>query len=810
MYLGISTFDRNYEYYPAHLISEESLEGYNEIVDNMAIASKNGTLLYYSIDEDITALKKITLPEDLFNVSIVTFTDGLDQGSLSKKRDLYDDDSEYMNAIKDRFANEKVSNQIIKSYAIGLKGSDVQNNTTFQENLNTLASTPQNSSEKYVYMASNMTEVNNAFEKIASQLSQDFKVQKLVITIPFPSGNGTKERFVLDNKTATSSTKYIEGVFDKASLSLKDVKYNGLSSSSGEVVPITEDDGFELTYTFEDIPVSGDGEILTSNIRHYYMRPSDSSWQINSEFDNEENSRTFTEFKSAMVMLNIDLSISLSGQLATLQQSVKSFISKLYTNSVDPDVIKSIKLNKTELNIVAGYTDESLVATVTPSTAPLSGIKWTSTTPSVATVDQNGKVTGVSDGTSIIMASTDDGKISASCIVKVSFHHVESVSLNKTELSMFTGKTETLIATITPDDASDKSLLWSSSNASVASVNSSGVVTANAKGTATITVQSVDGEKTAICSVSVGDYVPSSEPIDLSLAVTIKETGTRGYIAQSELQFADMDKYEPLGLTVLSGMGDFIIALESASSQNLYLWAAKKYYYLPTREQGITMSARFTDINNAFDYFGGDKLVSSTRYWTAYSDQSKFYYICGSGGNLGYYTDSSSYDCAVREVIDINNQDVSAFVTKSKGIYFTYQWNGTRHFVSQVEEIPEGCIPEGIAVKSSTGYGNVILSLQIESSDPMTWSSADSIYGSEHFPTNVQARMIHARMPEVKARLTSNGFSLLINNSNVYYWTSDSRDSSTQYVLNSSGSAGGYTAMSKSNKAYVRFALGTF
>lgn len=806
LYLGMSTFERYLTYYPTHLISEETLESYNDIVDNLELTTLNGTALYYSIDEDITSMQSLTLPNDLFNVSIVTFTDGLDEGSLSYRRGVYKTKAEYLDALHTRLTNEQVSGLPIKSYAIGLKGTDAQSNLTeFRNNLEKIASTSENANEKYVYEISSINELNSSFESIADQLSQNIRVQKVIVSIPYPE-DGERKRFTLDNKAPDQSTKYIEGIVDLDNLQLTNVVYYGLTSTSGSVVPISADYWFELEFTFEGIQTLDGTEIVQDNIQLWYIPASGSSWQRNSEFSPSENSSVYTEQKSALVLLNLDLSKSLEGQLPTLKSGVKSFLSRLYAASVDPNVVKAVRLNKTEIDLKVGQS-ETLQASISPSTASLSSLKWHSAIPSVASVNQNGQVTAVSEGTSIISVSSEDGKELATCTVHVSFQHVESISLNSTEQTLYVGKQVTLIATASPSDASDKSVTWTSSNPSVASVSSTGEVTGIANGTATITATTTDGGKTATCSITVADYAPSTTPIDLSLAVTIKETGARGYVAQSELQFADMSKYEPLGLTVLSGTGDFIIALEDASSGWLYRWAAINYYYLPTKEQGITISARFTDINKSFELYNGDKLNSNARYWTSSTySSSQYYYINGSGGSLSH----SESDGLVREVIDINNQNVSAFITKSKGLYFTYQSNGTRHFVSQVGDIPEGCTPEGIAVKSSTGYANVILSLQIESSDPMTWSSADSIYGSEHFPTNEQARLIHARRPEVNAQLSNNGYSLRINNSDVCYWTSTVSSSSEHYVLYSYGGLGSAYSRDNTTKCYVRFSLGTF
>lgn len=104
---------------------------------------------------------------------------------------------------------------------------------------------------------------------------------------------------------------------------------------------------------------------------------------------------------------------------------------------------------------------------------------------------------------------------------------VQSVSLNKTSTSINVGSNETLVATVTPSNANDKSVTWSSSNSSVATVDSTGKVTGIAQGTATITVKTTDGEKTATCSVTV---VPAgsitSSPIDLGGSATVVFNGT--------------------------------------------------------------------------------------------------------------------------------------------------------------------------------------------------------------------------------------------------------------------------------------------
>ena len=800
LYLGMSTFERSLTYFPAHLISEETLESYNTIVDNLELTTLNGTALYYSIDEDITSMQAITLPNDLFNVSIVTFTDGLDEGSLSYRRGVYKTKAEYLDALHTRLTDEQVSGLPIKSYAIGLKGTDAQSNITeFRNNLNKIASTPENTNDKYVYEISSISELNSSFESIADQLSQNIRVQKVVVSIPYPEDGETK-RFTLDNKAPNKSTKYIEGVVDLDNLQLINVVYQGLTSTSGTVVPISADNWFDLEFTFEGIQTLDGTEIVQDNIQLWYTSASGSSWIRNTEFSPSENSSVYTEQKSALVLLNLDLSKSLEGQLSSLKSGVKSFLSKLYSASVDPDVVKTARLDKLEIDMKVGQS-ENLHVSVSPSTALLSSLRWSSAIPSVATVDQNGKVIGIGEGTTIISVFSENGIELAACTVRVSFQHVQSISLSATELNMFIGKNATIAVTTYPEDASNPEVSWSSSNPAVASVNSNGVVTAHTIGTAQIIATSKDGEKTASCTITVSNYFPSSEPIDLSLAVWyVPDNGSAytGYIPYEDLAYVDINDYDVIGLTILSESENMIMALEYASAGYMY-HDASAFYNMPTKEQGIIISARWNEINQALQQFGGEALSSS--FWTSTaSSSSYYYYIYGSGGSLN--TDDSHR--FVREVLPIDDASLNCFITKSKGIYYSYLNNSQRCFVNSPTQVPAGCSIDGIAVCCSKGVGGVVISLHDAASSSMTWSAASSTFGTNNLPTKNQALLISARWEEVNDALANCGGDKL----NKSYWTADKYSTYRYFVL--SGGACYLGNEELSYNRYVRLVKGTF
>jgi uncharacterized protein YjdB len=178
--------------------------------------------------------------------------------------------------------------------------------------------------------------------------------------------------------------------------------------------------------------------------------------------------------------------------------------------------VSSVSLNTATIEMIEGETF-SLVATVLPKDAEYDGVMWASSNASVASVN-SGTVTAVKEGTATITASA--GGKSSTCTVKVSAKvvTVTSITLDKTSLSMQVGETETITATVNPDNATDKSVTWGSSDVSVATV-ADGRVTAKKSGEATITAKS--GSCIAECKVTitVSTETVTLDKTTLSLAV---------------------------------------------------------------------------------------------------------------------------------------------------------------------------------------------------------------------------------------------------------------------------------------------------
>lgn len=161
-----------------------------------------------------------------------------------------------------------------------------------------------------------------------------------------------------------------------------------------------------------------------------------------------------------------------------------------------------------QLNVTLEHSDEEIV--------------YTSSNTSVATINDTGLITAVAKGEATITAKIGDISDTIKITVTesaVTVVDVESISLNKSEISLNVGGTETLTATVLPENATDKTVTWETSNTEVATV-ANGVVTGVAKGEATITAKA--GDKTATCKVSVNETVVEVP----SITITNGETAT--------------------------------------------------------------------------------------------------------------------------------------------------------------------------------------------------------------------------------------------------------------------------------------------
>ncbi|MEE1121866.1 MAG: Ig-like domain-containing protein [Prevotella sp.] len=169
-----------------------------------------------------------------------------------------------------------------------------------------------------------------------------------------------------------------------------------------------------------------------------------------------------------------------------------------------------ITLDKTTAELTEGET-LALTATVTPEDATDKTVTWTSSDETVATV-KDGVVTALKAGKATITAKA--GEVSATCKITVNAKVIPAtgITLDKTTAEMIEGETLTLTATVSPEDATDKTVTWTSSDETVATVKD-GVVTALKAGKVTITAKA--GEVSATCEITVNAKVIPATGITL-------------------------------------------------------------------------------------------------------------------------------------------------------------------------------------------------------------------------------------------------------------------------------------------------------
>ena len=140
---------------------------------------------------------------------------------------------------------------------------------------------------------------------------------------------------------------------------------------------------------------------------------------------------------------------------------------------------------------------------ITPSNATFKAVEFQSSNASIATVDENGVVRGIAPGTATITATTKRNGIKASVSVTVRTIASTSVSLNSTKVSIDRGDTFSLIATVNPSNATNQTVTFKSDNPNIATIDSNGIITGIASGTATITVTPNGGGTSSTCLVTV-------------------------------------------------------------------------------------------------------------------------------------------------------------------------------------------------------------------------------------------------------------------------------------------------------------------
>lgn len=171
------------------------------------------------------------------------------------------------------------------------------------------------------------------------------------------------------------------------------------------------------------------------------------------------------------------------------------------SNDIDKDIVISNITIQNKNIIMEKGTTMSITYSVNPNNATEKVLIWTSSDQSIVSVDSYGKVFAHKAGEAIIKASSSNG-VSADCSIKV-IVSITSISLNKDEITINVGESNNLLTTITPEDATDIKLCWTSSDDNIVSVSSIGEIIGIAEGESIVTVNTEDKKFEASCKVIV-------------------------------------------------------------------------------------------------------------------------------------------------------------------------------------------------------------------------------------------------------------------------------------------------------------------
>ena len=639
IYLGITGFNQTLYEYPVLRLSESSVDGFRNFVDGLTM--KNGTLLYYSVDQALNTMQATELPSDITTAAIVTFTDGLDQGSFMMDGVSYNDEMEYLNALNHRIKNETVSGQPITAYSIGIRGKDVSDINMFRTNLAKLASSTENATE-----VTSMAEVNAKFKEIAEKLSQSNYVQTINLKMPGLS-NGTRVRFTFDNVNAADRSQiYIEGKFNLKDKSLEEVQYVGLTSTSGTTVKGSVD-GIFVNFTFDGVHTDNNVLIKSEFTDEWTYISSNNTWQINSEFDKTENSDIVTERSSAVIMLVLDCSSSLADDFIKAQSNAKDFISTLY-------------------QAVGGIDDPGKQEETIYSTKPidLSVAIWKDGARYYLTPEQykNANLTNITVEGLAVLSNLGNFIISPKLIQSttgpkdVAMIYYESILPTKDQASVISARYIdinnrlaslgwTIFGKGSEDYYMTKTKYDNTYNYQIYLYRYNGGDLAERNDYDGRHYNYYRGYIRGVVPIDTVDAVVWNDPDDLKLSVV--KDGERCLISNTNEDLTQYDEIE--GLYVSVNNTKFIIKLHNEQSGQVLKSTAMKLYseILPTGFQAQTISLKYAEINSALKKWGGDAFgrgssdyyMTKTPYNSDYNYQIYLYRYTG-----GELADKVDYD----------------------------------------------------------------------------------------------------------------------------------------------------------------------
>ncbi len=197
--------------------------------------------------------------------------------------------------------------------------------------------------------------------------------------------------------------------------------------------------------------------------------------------------------------------------------------------TITPILVTGVTLN-TNTVTVGENSSARVLAMVVPSDAADTSVSWTTSDTTVATVDSNGVITGVSVGTADIIVTTTEGEFKDTVVVTITPILVTGVTLEDGVITVVRNATVRVMATVVPSEATNQAVTWTTSDSSVATVGSNGVITGVSVGTANIIVETTEGEFKDTVVVTVTSILVTGVTLNTN-AVTVVRNATVKVVA---------------------------------------------------------------------------------------------------------------------------------------------------------------------------------------------------------------------------------------------------------------------------------------
>jgi hypothetical protein len=313
------------------LNSSSAIDTFFSGLENRYVLSKSpGTLLYRAVQTGISYLKadEMRLPEDVVAVNLITFTDGIDQGSTTPGLPAVPG---YLNGdtlarmspeasrayLKRQFNTLQVRGKPITGYSIGLMGTDVDpaNQHLFADNLNAFNSEERN----FQGERQSIDQIRENFREIGGRLYEQTRDSILTLEIPAPNP-GTRVRWTFDierdnnsSARAAGSRRYLEGDFDYDANDrplLKNIRYGGDIQStqyySGSTIT-GKLKGMMVEFEFSQFSGANDTDI----VREWLQISGSNAWQANVEFVKNATEIRQERHLSTVIYMVLDSSMSM-------------------------------------------------------------------------------------------------------------------------------------------------------------------------------------------------------------------------------------------------------------------------------------------------------------------------------------------------------------------------------------------------------------------------------------------------------------------------------------------------------------------